>query len=258
MRTKKEKIALYSLLMLSIAAFVAIFSLNPIAQNSIYHSFADQRTLFGIKNFGNVLSNIPFLIVGLLGLFSIFKNKTALLAPIKIAYLTFFTGVSLVALGSGYYHLWPDNNTLVWDRLPMTIAFMALFAIIIGEFISQKLAIKLLWLLIGIGISSVFYWSYTESLAKGDLRLYVLVQFLPMLLIPIILLIFKPTFTHSHGYWSLLAAYLLAKIFEFFDQSIYQSIPFISGHSIKHLFAALGIYFLLRAYNNRDAVDRLS
>ena len=143
---------------------------------------------------------LPFLIVGIMGLYSIFySKKIRLITDLKAAYILFFLGVSLVAFGSGYYHLWPGNSSLLWDRLPMTIAFMALFSIIIAEFVSIQIARFLLWPLVVFGTFSVFYWHYTEGNGEGDLRLYVLVQFLPMILIPLILLLFKSKFTAARG-----------------------------------------------------------
>lgn len=227
--------------------------LEPIAQDLSYHQFKDQRTIFNLSNFWNVVSNILFLLVGIAGLYSIIQShRIRLISDMKIAYIMFFIGVSLVAFGSGYYHLSPDNTTLVWDRLPMTFAFMALFSIIIGEFISSRVGKLALWPLIAFGVFSVFYWHITESNGEGDLRLYLLVQFLPLLLIPLILLLFTPSFTHTSGYWLLLCAYFFAKIFEYFDEVVLNSLFVLSGHSIKHLVAALGIYFLLNAYNNRE------
>jgi len=133
----------------------------------------------------------------------------------------------------------------------MTIAFMALFAIIIGEFISSELGRKILWPLIILGGVSVIYWYITETNGNGDLKPYILIQFLPMLLIPIILGFFPSAFTHIQGYWLLLGAYLLAKIFESYDESVYNLFHFISGHSMKHIVAAFGVWLLLRAYKKR-------
>ena len=229
--------------------------LDPIAQDPAYHQFADQRTILGIPNFWNVVSNLPFLVAGLFGLFSLFySDRIAILGEIKHAYLLFFAGVALVNFGSAYYHLWPGNETLVWDRLPMTFAFMALFAVIIGEFASLKTSQWVLWPLLVTGVVSVLYWHFTETGGHGDLRLYALVQFLPILLIPLLLLFFKSRFTNTGGYWAILFAYLIAKILEHFDEGMFISLGFISGHSLKHVVAAMGVFFLLRAYQNRDKV----
>jgi hypothetical protein len=73
-----------------------------------------------------------------------------------------------------------------------------------------------------------------------------------MLLIPLLLLLFKPRFTGTGGYWAMVFAYVLAKIFEFFDGSVFNSLDIISGHSLKHIAAALGVLFLLRTYKTRE------
>jgi len=170
--------------------------------------------------------------------------------------------IALVAFGSGYFHLNPINETLLWDRLPMTIAFMALLSIIIGEFVSIKIAQNLLLPLIIVGAFSVLYWFYTETTfpvteshvteSQGDLRLYILVQFLPMLLIPLILLTFNSSYSKVSGYWWLLLAYIVAKLLEHFDHTIFNLLHFISGHSLKYIAAALGVLILLSVYKSRE------
>jgi len=253
MSTMREKVGYAAILLISIAGIIGMLMAEPIAQDSGYHQFADQRTILGVPNFWNVVSNLPFLIVGLMGLFGLLRSgRIQFIAELKPAYVLFFAGVALVNFGSGYYHLWPDNETLVWDRLPMTFAFMALFAVIIAEFASLKASRLALWPLVVFGVLSVFYWHFTEAAGRGDLRIYALVQFLPMLLIPLLLLLFRPRFTLISGYWVLLLAYVLAKVFEYYDEGLFQSLGFISGHSLKHIVAALGVFLLLRAYEIRE------
>jgi len=253
MNSTKEKAGYAAILLISIAAIVGISMVEPIAQDPVYHQFSDQRAILGIPNFWNVVSNLPFLIVGMMGLYSLgHSGRIKFISEIKSAYVLFFVGVVLVNFGSGYYHLWPGNETLVWDRLPMTFAFMAVFAVIIGEFASLKTSKFALWPLVIFGVFSVLYWHFTEYSGHGDLRLYVLVQFLPMLLIPLLLLLFKPRFTNTGGYWAMLAAYVLAKVFEYFDEAVFNSLGFISGHSLKHIVAALGVFLILWTYKKRQ------
>ena len=200
----------------------------------------------------NVLSNLPFILVGLLGLHRLTRiNSLNIVSENKLAYMALFFGTTLVTFGSGYYHLWPDNQTLVWDRLPMTIAFMGLFSIVISEYISTRLGKILLIPLLALGLLSVFYWHLTEANGQGDLRFYAFVQFFPILAIPIILLTFKSSFSQTSGYWWLLVAYIAAKVFEHFDTEIHSLLVVVSGHSIKHVAAAIGVYILLRSYESR-------
>jgi hypothetical protein len=236
--------------LICVSAFVAVFFVEPIAQDSAYHNFADTNEFFGIANFWNVVSNIPFLIVGLMGLAQL--KRLNIIPEMGVAYWLLFFGVALVAFGSGYYHLNPNNKTLVWDRLPMTIAFMSLFAVIIAEFVNQQRGSLLLFPLLIAGIASVLFWLVTESQGAGDLRFYALVQFLPIILIPLILFAYPSGFTKVSAYWWLLFAYIVAKLLEYFDGAIYQFFnQQMSGHALKHVAAAVGMYVLLRGFRHR-------
>jgi hypothetical protein len=241
---KKENIGYFILVILALAAIVAMFFLSPVKQNEEYHNFSDKNTILGIPNFWNVISNLPFLVVGLIGLLKLNSFTTT-----KIQYLIFFIGISLVSIGSGYYHLNPNSNTLVWDRLPMTIAFMALFSIIISEFINDKTGRMILVPLLTIGVLSVLYWVIFK-----DLRFYALVQYYPMVAFPVILIFFKSKYNLTGGYWLLLLAYLIAKFFEYFDYQTQNVLSVISGHTLKHLFASLGVYMLLWTYIKRKQI----
>jgi len=173
------------------------------------------------------------------------KGPAGIVVGLFPAYHVLFIGVLLTAFGSGWFHLAPDNDTLFWDRLPMTIAFMSLVAIVAGEHISESLGRRLLWPLLAIGAASVFYWDYSESQNAGDLRLYGLVQFLPMLLIPAILLMYQSVFDKTRFIWVVFLFYALAKVFEQLDATLYDLGGVISGHSIKHVCAAIGPIVLI-------------
>ena len=237
-----------ALIALTALAIFMLLQSPPIAQDNSYHQFADQRTLFGIPNAINVLSNLPFLIAGVCGLRWIrgkaTKNQMHQLIPV---YLVFFSGVSLVAIGSGWYHLNPNNDTLVWDRLPMTIAFMALFSLVIRRFVNEHLGKRVLLPFLLAGIFSVGFWHLGEQQGQGDLRFYALIQFLPLLAIPLILLISNVNLSEKIAYWLLLSCYLLAKVFEHFDAALFDALSLISGHSLKHLAGAMGVWLLCRA-----------
>ncbi len=224
------------------ACIVGVFFIHPITQSSSYHHFSDRATMFTIPNFWNVISNLPFLIAGLLGL----VRLRSIVSHTKIQYCIFFLGIALVAIGSGYYHLHPDNRRLVWDRLPMTIAFMALFSIVVSEFIHLKIGQKLLIPALITGLLSIFYW-----IVFDDLKVYVLVQFYPIIATLIALVFFKSIYNLTIGYWLLLLAYITAKILEHFDYQTHQFLKLLSGHTLKNIVVAMGIYILLRTYQKR-------
>jgi hypothetical protein len=236
---------------LAAAAAVLVISLfvPPIPQDPAYHDFADQRALWGIPNFGDVVSNAPFLVVGALGLFVLFRQAARpeyRPNPLWLSFVVYFVGVGLVAFGSAFYHWDPSNGTLFWDRLPMSIAFMALFAAIIADRIDDRTGAILLPLLVGLGMVSVIYWHMTEQAGHGDLRFYAVVQFFPMLAVPLICLLFPPHGLDCRYLVPMFGLYALAKICEHFDDGIFALLGHtMSGHTLKHLFAALAALMAL-------------
>ena len=207
--------------MLMAVACVLVVSLliwaPPLHQNVSYHDFADRRTILDIPDFWDVISNALFLVVGLMGLLSFRDQASRIL----------FFGVFCTSLGSAYYHLAPDNARLFWDRLPMTVAFMALLAIAINQ---RKLAVPFVLL----GIGSVIWWRMTDNLWP-----YGLVQFGTMAALLVIAAKSEP------GLWPVFISYGLSKISEHFDQQIYSLSP-LSGHTIKHLLAGIASLCIYR------------
>jgi hypothetical protein len=154
---------------LGIVALGIVFCVPPIPQDLDYHNFADDRTTLGVPNFLNVASNLPFLVVGVLGLWlllqpDVVRPDGSVREPAeRWPLLVLFAGVLLTAFGSSYYHLAPDNNRLVWDRLPMTVAFMGFYASMIGERIGVRAGTWLLWPLVWLGFVSVYKWHGTRE-----------------------------------------------------------------------------------------------
>jgi hypothetical protein len=247
-KIQKESSRFYLLGALALLVSFVLMSIDPIAQDPSYHLFADETSLGFIPNWQNVLSNLPFAIVGMMGLrFLIQRGQTDVKGfPQSLGWMLLFTGVFLTAFGSGYYHWYPDNFGLFWDRLPMTVGFMGLFAAIIGERVSERAYVLLVWPLTLMGLFSAVYWIVTESYGVGDLRMYAFVQFFPLLAIPLLILFCPPKY--SHGYMIILAlgCYVISKITEDRDRQIWiLTGGMVSGHAIKHLAAALGCYLLL-------------
>ena len=232
---------------LVVISFLVMKQIPAIEQNLQYHDFHDARTLLSIPNFWNVISNLPFAIIGLIG---VFKLKT--IAGKNIQYFIFFLGIFLVAIGSSLYHISPNNQTLVGDRLPMTVAFMSLFSIVISEFINKKTGYLMLIPLLCLGLFSVWYWAITD-----DLRWYAMVQFYPIFAILFILIYYKSEYTKVFGYWILLIAYAIAKFLEHNDSQVFNTLGFISGHSLKHIISAIGLSVLLYSFLKREKLEKI-
>ncbi|MFD2204587.1 hypothetical protein [Kiloniella antarctica] len=255
MLEKRSLMLVVSLVVLSAALLLA----SPIPQDPAYHIFADTRSCLGVANFGDVISNGGFLLVGLIGLVKLkalwqggrFDNFWQM-SP----FLLFFIAVAFVAPGSAYYHEVPDNDRLFWDRLPMTIAFMSLFAGILADRVHVLFSGKALWVMVLFGVVSLLYWRQTEIQGVGDLRPYVLVQFYPLVVLPLICWLY-PRFNLTpvrYLIW-MYVWYTTAKGLEFFDAEVYQFFETaLSGHSLKHLVAALAVYMVVKMLSDKTVL----
>jgi hypothetical protein len=236
-------------------------SKSPLPQDVSYHNFADQRRILAIPNGLDVLSNLAFLIAGIWGLVIVLKKEGQERrfsdSKEKISYLVFFAGATLVSVGSAYYHLSPNNETLVWDRLPMTIGFVAFFISVIMERISLKVGLLALMPALIIGAATVFYWSWTESQGRGDLRAYRFVQFYSLFAVAAMMALFPARYTGSINLLLALAFYFFAKQLESRDEAVFAGTGgIVSGHTLKHLSAAIAIGWLVRMVKNRGPILR--
>jgi hypothetical protein len=245
-----------------VAVFV-VFLFPAIPQSEAYHNFADTRVFLAIPNCLNVVSNAFFLLVGILGIRFVFRGDARgavafLDSRERWPYFVFFVGVALTAFGSSYYHLSPNDHTLVWDRIPMAIGFMALVAAMLAERISVKLGIRLLFPLVVFGAASVIYWDVTQSRGHGDLRPYALAQFGSLLVVLVLIALFPPRYSRTSDLGVALAFYALAEILEAADKPIFAVAHVVSGHTFKHLSAALSAYWILRMLRWRTPFEDAS
>jgi hypothetical protein len=214
----------------------------PIAQDPHYHAFADTRSLLGVPHFLNVASNAAFFAVGVVGIALCARMKEL---GARLPWTVFFAAVALAAFGSGYYHQNPSDETLAWDRLPMTIAFAALFTALVAEHFVAVPERLLLVTAIAAGAASIVWWRYA-----GDLRFYVWVQLAPFLAIAVLLAAFPGRYTARRWLAWGFVFYAAAKIVEFADASIFSlTSGAISGHTLKHVLAALAplcVYRMLK------------
>jgi hypothetical protein len=222
-----------------------------------YHAFADSRTLWSVANFLNVLSNLPFLAGGALGLALIWKGGGQFIDQREqLPYLIFFLGALLTSFGSAYYHAAPDNARLVWDRLPMTFGFAGLVAAATAERANLVLGLRALFPLLALGAATVLYWYASERMGAGNIIPYMAYQGWSILVIVLLIAAF-PARRYSHGGLLVWAAlwYGLAKLFEIFDLAIYRLLGgTLSGHTIKHLLAAGAVFAVLRQLRLRGAL----
>jgi hypothetical protein len=242
LNTSKRNNPLLILFGLMVASLAGLLLVAPIPQDQTYHQFADRRTLFGIPNFWNVVSNIPFIVVGAAGLWKLRRDP---------ATVVLFTGIFLTGFGSAYYHWNPSDRSLFWDRLPMTLSFMAILSVVVQERVNARVGAVLLWPLLAVALFSLLLWRWTD-----DLRLYAWVQFFPYFALLFLILVFPPKYSGT-SYWIIAAVlYALAKLLEFYDEEVYSAGSILSGHTVKHFAAAAACFAILRNYQIRQPINR--
>jgi hypothetical protein len=244
-----------ALLLISLACVIAAAVVPAMPQPQAYHQFADIRVWCGVVNFLNVFSNAPFLVAGAWGLAVVFGRDGAFIdSREQLPYLVFFLGALLTSFGSAYYHLAPDNTRLVWDRLPMTLGFAGLVAAAIAERMDFRLGLRSLWPLLAVGVFTVIFWHATETAGAGNVMPYGIYQGWSILFI-VLVLAWYPATRYTHGRMLAWAAiwYGLAKVFETFDRQIFELLGgVVSGHSIKHVLAAIGVFAIVRQLQLRQ------
>lgn len=249
------------LVAITLISVLIIFSFPAVPQDRDYHNFADQRALWGIPHFADVLSNLPFILVGFWGLWVCRKvaGDPSRMADARERFplWVIFSGIVMVGFGSAYYHVAPSNETLLWDRLPIALVIMAVVAMILCERWDVKTGILLLGPLLLLGLASVMYWQATELAGQGDLRFYGFVMLYPILLIPLLVVLFPPRHTGMGYLYQMLGLHVIAKLFEFMDRSIFEMLRgLMSGHTLKHLFAAGAICSLIFYIQKRRLIAR--
>ena len=244
------------LITISLVSLTALCFVPRIPLGSSYHDFADKRAIWGIPTGLDVLSNLPFVFVGLWGVAWLLLKSTAAAFTDpreRLPYIVFFGGVAVTGAGAFWYHLSPGDSRLPWDLLPMTRSFMSIVVGQVMERINVRAGLSIFLPLLLFGMASVIYWYFT-----GVYRFYLFVQFFPSILLAAIIVLFPPKYTHSDLLLIAFIFYVAAKLFEVYDSQIYGLGEFVSGHSLKHVTAALSCFWILLILMKRCAIGRTS
>jgi hypothetical protein len=225
----------------------ALWIHGPIPQWASYHHFADRRAWLAIPNAADVLSNLPFACIGVWWLWVMRGSPDTAATP---AWRVFALALIATAAGSAFYHWAPDNASLAFDRLPIAWACAALTCAFLAERVHARWSAPgVLGAALLAASASVALWWWSEAAGRSDLRPYLFVQFLPMLLVPAAVLLRLPrrfaAAAPDSAWWGVLAGYALAKGLEVADHAVFELLGGLSGHTLKHLMAACAALWLL-------------
>lgn len=249
--TLSPRVKVTGLGVLGLLACGTAFAIPAIPQEAGYHAFADTRAIFGVLSFWNVVSNAAFLAVGAAGLLFLRRTPGFIDPGEKLPYAAFFGAVLLTGLGSAYYHRAPDDSSLFWDRLPMALAFMAIFAATVSERIGPAAGKVLLLPFLAAGAGSVLHWRL-----RGDLSFYILVQYASIAGILLMILAFPPRYTRARDLLLAVAVYGVGKACELLDGRLFSWGELLSGHTLKHLISAAAAACVIRMLRRRVPAPR--
>ena len=240
-----------------VIAPIALILIPRIPLGADYHNFADTRIMLGLPHALDVLSNVPFFIVGawaLLWLLGKSSRSSFMDQRERIPYLVFFTGVALTGTGSFWYHLSPSTSRLPWDLLPMTCAFVSIVVAVFMERVNVKAGLICLTPLLLLGLASVAEWYFSEAQGRGDYKFYLFVQFFSPAVLALIVGLFPPRYSGMRYLAVAFVLFVAAKLFESFDRQIYCLGEIVSGHSLKHVTAGISCYLILRMLQVRHVI----
>ena len=248
----RDRVGFGLLFLTTSIALVVVLVLPPLAQPQEYHDFADQRALLGVPNFLDVSSNLLFVWVAVLGMGFLRVAPAVFRHPFeRLSYRVFFLALAAIGIGSGYYHLAPDNARLFWDRLPMSLGIAAFLAIVIAERWHARAGIRLLAPLVITGVATVLWWRLSAALGTENLLPYIVFQGWTILTALLFLACFQNRYRHGAYLIGAVLLYGAALGAEQLDQQVFSMGGVISGHTLKHLLAALAGYQVLRMLRQR-------
>jgi hypothetical protein len=245
------------ILVAALAMLLAFLLVPPVPQPLAYHDFADRRACFGLPNCLDTASNAFFLVTGVWGLIALFGTRVRAVfidARERWPFALFFLAVVLTGFASAWYHLAPDNTRLAGDRAAMALAFMAWLAALLAERLGVKTGLMLLAPLCAAGLGAVFYWVWSETQGAGDLRPWLLVQLMPMLLVPLLLYLYPPRYNCGGDMLAVIGLYIVALLLDLGDRAVFALTGgLVGGHALKHLVAALAAGVVIHHLRRRSA-----
>ncbi|BBJ00122.1 membrane protein [Ferrigenium kumadai] len=206
-----------------------------------------------MPNFLDVVSNLAFLVVAALGLIALHSASFAD-SKERWPYVLFFIALATTAFGSAWYHFAPDDARLFWDRLPINICFAALLSAVIAERISFRAGLVALPPLFATGAGTVWYWLWSEMRGAGNVLPYFAFQLYVLLAILLMMHLFPPRYRRGEDLYRVVMLYGAALAAELLDRHIFSLWQIVSGHTLKHLLAALAAYQVVRMLRLRRLI----
>jgi hypothetical protein len=230
-----RRCALVILAALTLATCVGLLAWGPVLLDARMHDYADQRRWLGLPNAVNVLCNLPLALAGIWGWHA--ARASPWPASVRLPWQGFFISVTGGALVAAIYHAAPGDTGYVLAQIAMSSAFVMLTFGMLAERVQARFGSRAglqgAALLLALASAAVVLGAGLRG--SVDLRPFLLLQILPVLLIPAGAIGLPGACTRSGDWLVMLIAYAAAKLFEVADVQIHAYTGWIGGHALMHL-----------------------
>ncbi len=221
----------WALFALIVLVLLATGHINQLAH---YHDFADQTRWLLLPNGKDVWSNVGLILIGLWACYGLKRVHIPFTGRISACVLV--SAIVLTGLGSSYYHLQPNDFSLIWDRLPISLICAGLLGMVF-QYTHQRSDGVVLSSAVVFAVLGVWYWH-----VSGDLRLYLGMQVFTILALPLWLWQARAPRAITMALLWAIGFYIVSKVTEALDMQIFTATAhLISGHTLKHLFATMAM-----------------
>lgn len=226
--------ALVLLAAMAAALLIGLLAWGPVPLTAASHQYADERVWLGLRNGANVLASLPLLAVALWG-WRVTRNSPWPEA-LRRAWSAFHACAALAAVGGALYHLLPQFVTWLLATTATSAAFAMLGAGALAERVDMRLARpRALAALLGFVLLAALAVVLDET---RDLRLLLLIETLPVLLLPAGALTLPGPHTRPADWIVMLLGYGAAKLADLADTWLLRTSGGLSGHTLMHLLLA--------------------
>jgi hypothetical protein len=242
--------------LLIILAFLAVITLLVVIPYFLFpsslftrHSYTDQRSLCGLNNAFNVLSNLVLIAAGCYWLNWIFRTKNISLKCRKglyetRLYATFFAAVILAGIQSAWYHLFQSQLGLLGTYLLSNIVMLSLLSAIIAERVNLRIGLHSCIPFIFISMLISFYWYIYQTDNQLSHLWYFLTYLIPSLSIMTII-VARPKYGGIKHITFAFCNTFIALGVSCLDEAIYTlTRHMISGQSLHNIYLGIAAIYI--------------
>lgn len=232
---------------MAVALAAGLLAWGPVLLTAQTHGYADSRSWLGVPNAMNVLASVPVLACAVWG----WRATAASTWPreLQLPWRGFHACAIVSSLVAMAYHAWPLDASFLLSRMAQSGAFLLLGLGLMAEGVDLRFGGALACAsATGVAAAAGSAVAMSNYFGLGfDMRPLLLLEILPVLLIPAGAISLAGRYTRRSDWSFVLLVYATSRTFESADAGILAATEWVSGHSLMHL--SLGLVVGWAAYS---------